>query len=134
MKQKILSLLALLIPSLAPAKSVTADASWYGKDYDGRLMANGQPFDHKRPTMATYEFPLGTWVWVKYTSAAGQHRMIRVQVTDRGPSEKWRSRGRKFDLSFAAFKMLESPKKGVIRITVTDEKNRVTLDGLSVTK
>ena len=114
MKRFLTFLSALFIASAAPAKTVEGIASWYGRDYDGKRMANGQRFDHRKPTLASYEFPLGTRVRITYTSDRGQVRTAEATVTDRGPHIT----GRSFDLSWALFKRLESPKKGLINVTV----------------
>ena len=116
MKRKILALLALFIPHFASAKSVTGYASYYGESYDGRLMANGKKFDHRKMTLATHKFPLGTRVKITYLSSQGQKRIAYGIVTDRGPSAGTRL----FDLSYGLFKFLESPKKGVIKVTVEE--------------
>ena len=121
MKKKFASLHALLlalVPAGLAAKEVTGVASWYGAEYDGRRMANGQRFNHRRKTIATYEFPLGTPVEITYVSAKGQVRKAVAYVTDRGPHVP----GRLFDLSWALFKELETPHKGLINVTVRRAK------------
>lgn len=114
MKKLLLALLALFPAGLAVGGEVTGKASWYGHDYDGKIMANGQPFDATKLTLATYEFPLGSVVEIEYVSKSGQRRKAHGTVTDRGPHV----RGRKFDLSRALFKKLESVHAGVIEVTV----------------
>jgi rare lipoprotein A (peptidoglycan hydrolase) len=32
-------------------------ASWYGEQHQGRIMANGQPFDRRKLTAASWYFP-----------------------------------------------------------------------------
>lgn len=130
MKNKIIALLALLVPSFGMAKPliVTGYASWYGHEYTGRTMANGQKFDHRVWSVASWDFPLGTLVHIRYKSASGQTRQAYARVTDRGPSRDLTDR--RFDFSHALFRHLESPKKGLIKVTVTE----VILDGHAVTK
>lgn len=116
MLKKILLTLASFVPFGVFAKTVEGDASYYSDSYISCKMANGELYDPRKLTMASYEFPLGTRVVVSYVSARGNNRSVIVKVTDRGPSESLRKKGRKFDLSKAAFRALESPDRGVIRV------------------
>ncbi len=70
-------------------------------------MANGQPFDCRRLTCATWRYPLGTWVRVSY-----QGRNVVCRVTDRGPAKRLH---RDIDLSLAAFRKLADPRVGILR-------------------
>jgi rare lipoprotein A (peptidoglycan hydrolase) len=67
--------------------------------------------------MATYAFPLGSIVELTYISKGGTKRSVVCEVTDRGPSKALRDKGRLFDLSHTAFRILENPKVGVIHVT-----------------
>ena len=40
--------------------SLVGTASWYGKQHQGKKMANGQRFDRRKMTAASWDFPLGT--------------------------------------------------------------------------
>src|ERR1700722_2562653 len=75
-------------------------ASWYGKEYDGKIMANGKPFDSTKFTCATYVFDLGTFVKVVNEN---NNQYVIVEVTDRGPNVK----GRIIDLSESSFDQIE---------------------------
>jgi rare lipoprotein A len=88
-------------------------ASWYGEAHRGLPMANGQPFDPSRLTAASWVFPLGTKVVVTHESQS-----VIVEITDRGPAKRLFRRGRKIDLSRAAFTMLADPAIGLIDVTV----------------
>lgn len=105
----LLALLAIFTP--AQAQCITGEATYYHDKYVGRPMANGQPFSQTALTMACWDYPLGTVVRVTY----GRRSVVCV-VTDRGPA---RRTGHRFDLSREAFRRLENPKKGVIKVTVT---------------
>jgi rare lipoprotein A len=58
-------------------------ASWYGKRHQGRKMANGQRFDRRKLTAASWYFPLGTPIRV-LNVRNGQS--VMVTITDRGPN------------------------------------------------
>ena len=57
-------------------------ASWYGKPFHGRRMANGQRFDMNRLTAAHRKLPFGTKVEV--TNLQNNNKVV-VTITDRGP-------------------------------------------------
>jgi rare lipoprotein A len=97
--------------------ALTGDASFYAREYVGKRMANGQPYNAYLLTMATYAFPLGSIVELTYISKGGTKRSVVCEVTDRGPSKALRDKGRLFDLSHTAFRILENPKVGVIHVT-----------------
>lgn len=115
-----LALLAFLFPHLAAAKTQTlvGDASFYADYYVGRPMANGQPYNPHAFTLACNDLPLGTTVYITYTDRRGNKRNAHATVTDRGPAEYLREKGRIFDLSKALFQHLERPGVGVIKIRV----------------
>ena len=73
-----------------PPKEVVA--SWYGKDYHGRAMANGDPYDMYANTIAHKDLPLGTRVELKNPRTGQTSTAV---ITDRGPYVK----GRDIDLS-----------------------------------
>src|SRR5216684_2824898 len=57
-------------------------ASWYGKSFDGRSTASGEPYDMFQFTAAHPSLPLGTLVRV--TNLRNQ-RAVVVRINDRGP-------------------------------------------------
>ena len=95
----------------------TGHASFYARDYVGKKMANGQPYNAYLLTMATWAFPIGSMVELTYTSKGGTRRSVVCEVTDRSPAKELRDLGRLFDLSYSAFRVLENPKIGVITVT-----------------
>lgn len=81
-------------------------ASWYGQDFHGRPMANGDIYDMHAATIAHKEMPLGTRVELKNTETG---EMVRAVVTDRGPYID----GRDIDLSYGLAKKLSLVEQGV---------------------
>lgn len=85
-------------------------ATWYGPGFHGNRMANGQVYDMYDPTTtAANRWPFGTWLRV--TNPANG-KSVTVQVRDRGAFNHL------VDLSYAAFLILDDPKKMMIRVNV----------------
>lgn len=89
-------------------------ASWYGEDHRGLLMANGKPFNPDKLTAASWFYNLGTRVVVTHAG-----RSVVVEITDRGPAPRLVRQGRKIDLSHAAFGRLANPHRGLIDVTIS---------------
>lgn len=90
-----------------PRKSFQAGpASWYGKEYDGKATASGEPFDMYDLTAAHATLPLGTLVRVTNLSNG---KTVIVRVNDRGPFVN----GRIIDVSYHAACVLDFVKQGV---------------------
>ncbi|AGF76951.1 rare lipoprotein A [Desulfocapsa sulfexigens DSM 10523] len=81
-------------------------ASWYGQDFHGKPMANGDIYDMHAATIAHKEMPLGTRVELKNTETGEK---VRAVVTDRGPYID----GRDVDLSYGLAKKLSLVEQGV---------------------
>ncbi len=81
-------------------------ASWYGKNYHGRTMANGNPFDMHANTIAHRELPLGTTVELTNPKTGQREKAV---VTDRGPYVP----GRDVDLSYGLAQKLSMVRQGV---------------------
>ena len=90
-------------------------ASWYGKETrrqkGGKMTANGEAFDPRKPTAAHKYLPLPTHVRVKNLENG---RSMIVRVNDRGPFVK----GRIIDLSAGAAKQLGFYRKGLARVKI----------------
>jgi len=86
-------------------------ASWYGKQYDRKTTASGEPFDMNAFTAAHPTLPLGTWVRVTNLQNG---KAVIVRINDRGPLP----RGRIIDLSYRAANFLDFEKKGVQRVRI----------------
>ena len=81
-------------------------ASWYGEDFHGKPMANGDIYNMYAATIAHKEMPLGTEVELKNTLTG---EMARAVVTDRGPYIE----GRDVDLSYGLAQKLSLVEQGV---------------------
>lgn len=92
-----------------PVFSEQGDASWYGKDHQGNLTANGERFDMQALTAAHRSLPFNT---VLRVTNLDNGRMVRVRINDRGPYVK----GRIIDLSAAAAAALGLHEDGVAAV------------------
>ncbi|HEX7504179.1 MAG TPA: septal ring lytic transglycosylase RlpA family protein [Syntrophales bacterium] len=81
-------------------------ASWYGKEYHGKPMANGKIYNMYANTIAHRTLPLGTKVELMNPDTG---QIVRAVVTDRGPFID----GRDVDLSYSIAKKLNMVNKGV---------------------
>jgi len=81
-------------------------AGWYGEYHQGRLMANGEPFDMHGATIAHRDIPIGAEVELENPKTGEKARAV---VTDRGPYH----RGRDVDLSYGLAQRLSIAKQGV---------------------
>jgi rare lipoprotein A len=84
-------------------------ASWYGKEYHGRPMANGKIYNMYANTIAHRTLPLGTKVELTNPDTG---QVVRAVVTDRGPFID----GRDVDLSYGIAKKLHMVDKGVGKV------------------
>ncbi len=89
-----------------PRREQTVVASWYGRKYHGRPMANGQRYDMYADTIAHRDLPFGTRVELR-NPATGE--TVKAVVTDRGPFVE----GRDVDLSYGLARKLSMVEKGV---------------------
>ena len=88
-------------------------ATWYGDDYRGRIMANGQLFNPDFYTAAMDGVPINSMAEVQ----CSRGRAVLVKITDRlGP--KARERGVLIDLSLAAFEAIAPLRLGRIAVRV----------------
>ncbi|HVG03221.1 MAG TPA: septal ring lytic transglycosylase RlpA family protein [Nitrospira sp.] len=86
-------------------------ASWYGKQFHGKLAANGEVFDMTAYTAAHRKLPLGSIVRVLNLDNG---KSVHVRITDRGPYVL----GRMLDLSQAAAGALDMVEKGTAPVQV----------------
>lgn len=96
----------LEIRQLGPQPPSEVVASWYGEDYHGRAMANGDIYDMYANTIAHKDLPLGTRVELK-NPRTGQTAL--AVITDRGPYIE----GRDIDLSYGLASQLSLVENGV---------------------
>jgi rare lipoprotein A len=81
-------------------------ASWYGRLFQHKQTASGEPYDMYQFTAAHRTLPLGSWV--KVTNLKNE-RSVVVRINDRGPVLQ----GRIIDLSYGAARMLGFADKGI---------------------
>ena len=90
-------------------KSQVGKASWYGRIFQHKQTASGEPYDMYQFTAAHRTFPLGSWV--KVTNLKNEKSVV-VRINDRGPV----LRNRIIDLSYGAAKMLGLGEDGIGRV------------------
>lgn len=103
-----------LVPPPPPKPKQVGWASWYGAEWQGRMMASGRPFDDHQLTAAHRTLPLNSVVKVTNLWTG---RSVEVTITDRGPYVH----GRVIDLSEAAAKKIGMVKRGVTRVRIENE-------------
>jgi len=81
-------------------------ASWYGRSYHGRPMANGEFYNMYADTVAHRDLPFGTRVELENPETGER---VRAVVKDRGPFVE----GRDVDLSYGLARKLSLVEKGV---------------------
>lgn len=123
--QTVATLVALPVKT-ANLQPHIGEASWYGEDHRGRLMANGQRFDPDKLTAASWFYPLGTRVRVTLKTPENvlnpqPSRTVLVTITDRGPHRRLVRNGRIIDLSHGVFRRLADPDLGLIEVIVRPE-------------
>jgi rare lipoprotein A len=103
----IILLAAVAITSCSGSKKFTetGKASFYSNKFQGRKMANGEPYRKGKLTAAHKTLPFGTKV--KVTNQQNG-KTVKVKITDRGPH----TRNRIVDLSLAAANRLDMVDAG----------------------
>ena len=99
------------VPRHQPHYDATGVASWYGRDFHGRLTANGEVYDMNAMTGAHPTLPLPSMVRVTNLENG---RSVIVRVNDRGPYKH----GRIIDLSAHAASRLDMKRRGTARVRV----------------
>jgi len=84
-------------------------ASWYGKLFQYRKTASGEPYDMHDFTAAHRTLPLGSWV--KVTNLKND-KSVMVRINDRGPILK----SRILDLSYGAAMILGFGDQGIAKV------------------
>jgi rare lipoprotein A (peptidoglycan hydrolase) len=90
-------------------KSQIGKASWYGRFFQHKKTASGEPYDMYQLTAAHRTLPLGSWI--KVTNLKNDRSVI-VRINDRGPMPK----NRILDLSYSAAQILDMGHDGVDRV------------------
>lgn len=99
----------------------TGVASWYGRQFHGRLTANGEVYDMHTLSAAHRTMPMPSYARV--TNLSNGHSLI-VRVNDRGPFHG----NRVIDLSHRASNMLNFRGQGLARVRV-EYVGRAPLEG-----
>ena len=81
-------------------------ASWYGRIFQHKPTASGEPYDMYQFTAAHRTLPIGSWVRV---TDLRTDRSVIVRINDRGPVQK----NRIIDLSYSAAQMLNIGNSGI---------------------
>ena len=84
-------------------------ASWYGRLFQHKKTASGEPYDMHDFTAAHRTLPLGSWV--KVTNLKND-KSVMVRINDRGPVVK----GRILDLSYGAAMILGMDGDGIAKV------------------
>ncbi|MFQ5953005.1 MAG: septal ring lytic transglycosylase RlpA family protein [Candidatus Omnitrophota bacterium] len=92
-------------------------ASWYYEHSPGinYVTSSKEVFDDDEMTCATWDFPFDTMLEV--TNVRNGQKVL-VRVNDRGPAKRLYRKGRIIDLTKAAFKQIEDPKRGLARVKI----------------
>jgi rare lipoprotein A len=99
------------VPAENPSYRAEGVASWYGRDFHGRLTANGEVYDMHSISAAHTTLPLPCYVRV---TNLDNGRSIIVRVNDRGPYH----RNRVIDLSIGTAKALDFYSRGLAHVRV----------------
>jgi rare lipoprotein A len=99
-------------------------ASWYGRYFQGKPTASGEPFNMYQFTAAHRHLKLGTIVRVTNLSNG---ESVLVRVNDRGPMPK----SRIIDLSYGAARMIGLSGAGIepVRLDIVEPAPEVAQNG-----
>jgi rare lipoprotein A (peptidoglycan hydrolase) len=97
-----------------PPKAIEAwsgTASWYGRRFEGKKTASGQPYDMFAATAAHPWLPFGSLL--RLTNMKTGHSQL-VRINDRGPF----SGDRELDVSYVVASRLGMIERGVARLRI----------------
>ena len=97
-------------PSTTTPEATTGKAAYYGKKFQGRKTASGEPFDMNKLTAASNDFPFGTKLKVTNVSNG---KSVEVRVNDRLTGGD-----RIIDLSQAAAQQIGMVKAGIAEVKI----------------
>jgi len=98
--------------AVSEGDSFRGKASWYGKDFHGKLTSNGERYNMYKCTAASKVLPINTYLKVENLDNG---RVTVVRVNDRGPFVH----GRIIDLSYQAAREIGLIKHGVANVRIT---------------
>jgi rare lipoprotein A len=92
-------------------------ASYYGREFHGRMTASGIRFDMNAMVAAHPSYPFGTVIRV---TNLDNGRSTSVRIVDRGPSQRPRAQGVIIDVSRRAAEVLQFIRQGraLVRLEV----------------
>lgn len=96
-----------------PSPETKKIASWYGKQFNGKLTASGYIYNMNDMTAASMDYPFGT---VLRVTNRRNDNYVDVVVTDTGSFKK--KYGRDIDLSKAAFAKLDKLGYGLLDVDI----------------
>src|SRR5271167_2595432 len=99
------------IKPIKTRKFQVGKASWYGRIFQHKQTASGEPYDMYQFTAAHRTLPIGSWVKVTDSKT---DRSVVVRINDRGPV----ARNRIIDLSYGAAKVLSMKGVDQVRLDV----------------
>jgi rare lipoprotein A len=88
-------------------------ASWYGREFHGRMTASGIRFDMNAMVAAHPSYPFGT---VLRVTNLANGRSTSVRIVDRGPARRLRADGFVIDVSRGAAEVLRFIQQGRARV------------------
>ena len=88
-------------------------ASYYGKDFQGKITASGVRFNMNAMVAAHPSYPFGTLLRV---TNLRNGRSARVRILDRGPTPQHRAEGIVIDVSRKAAEVLGFIQQGHARV------------------
>ena len=94
-----------------PVVEQVGEASWYGKDLQGKKTSSGETFNQHDLTAAHPTLPMGTEATVTNLETG---KSVEVIINDRGP----KSKGRDIDLSKEAGKEIGIKKDGAAPVKI----------------
>lgn len=109
------------VPAENPNYAAEGMASWYGRDFHGRLTANGEVFDMNSISAAHKTLPMPSYVRVTNLS---NRRSVVVRVNNRGPYVG----DRLIDVSFRTAELLGFAGRGMTKVRV-EYLGRAPLNG-----
>jgi rare lipoprotein A len=102
-------LVAHLSEPIKPIKTWVGNASWYGREFDGKKTADGERFDSESLTAAHPNLPFGSVLRV-VNPRNGKFELVRIN--DRGPYQE----GREIDVSYRVARKLGLVHAGVNQV------------------
>lgn len=103
--------ICIILTSCSSGHDLRGKASWYGKDWHGRVTASGEIYDMNSMTAAHKTLPLGAKVLVRDLTTG---KTVKVRINNRGPYVK----GRIIDLSRGAAEKLGILDKGITDVEI----------------